>query len=303
VERVAIVGTAPSWQRTPWQDAGLHIVSLNDAYQINGFERADEWYDIHPIDHFHFVPDPTPQKKPQIYQHEIPVGHYVRPQSHLNWLATQTIPVWLHPDHATQHPASATWPSARAFPKAEIEAHFGRYFTSTPAWMLAHALLQGAREVHIYGIHLSTESEYIEQRPNFEYLMGCLLGRGKRTMTVVDGLRYYDSSDGRLVLPEASPVLASNFQYAFETSPRRHLEPLKWALHKATVKRERTIAALKSAPRWSPWVTVLQPDDAGQPMTRRVTRSTLQAELWEYDALVADCQEQLQRAQHEASHA
>src|SRR6185436_3543195 len=179
LDRIAIVGTAPSWRMTPWHDAGLHIASLNDAYQMDGFERVDEWYDMHPLDKFHLVPEPPPGQKPIIYAHQIPIGSYVRPSKHLDWLATQTIPIWLHPDHATQLPASATWPSARAFPRAALEEEFGRYFTSTPGWMLAHAISRGAREIHIYGIHLSTESEYMEQRPNFEYLIGRVLGRGK----------------------------------------------------------------------------------------------------------------------------
>lgn len=298
IERYCITGTAPSWRRTPWADTGLHIASMNDAYQMDGFERADEFYDLHPLDHFYLVPDAPAGQKPVIYAHQIPIGSYVRPAKHLDWLATQTIPVWLHPAHATQLPASANWPSARPFPKGAIEADFGRYFTSTPAWMLAHAIQRGAKEIHIYGIHLSTEQEYIEQRPNFEYLCGCVLGRGKRTVTVADGLRRYESADGLIVIPQASPILSSNFQYAFETSPRRQMEPLKWALHKAVVKRDRRVQALKTANPWVPFVTFEEPQDDGVVKRRRVLTSTVQQELYYYDALVADCQEQMARAAH-----
>ena len=114
IERIAIVGTAPSWRMMPWHDLGLYTASLNDAYQMDGFERADEWVDLHPMDHFFFVPEAPAGQKALVYSHQIPIGHYVRPVKHLDWLATQTIPVWLHPDHKTQHPASADWPSARA---------------------------------------------------------------------------------------------------------------------------------------------------------------------------------------------
>ena len=297
MERFCITGTAPSWRMTPWHDTGLTVASMNDAYQMDGFERADEFFDIHPLDHFYFVPEAGPGQRPVIYSHQIPHGHYVRPARHLDWLATQTIPVWLHPDHATQLPASKDWPSARAFPKAEIEAEFGTYFTSTPAWMMAHAILRGCKELHIYGIHLSTESEYIEQRPNFEYLAGRLLGRGRMKTTVHEGIRRYETPDALLVLPEAAPILRSNFQYAFEVSPRRVLEPKKWELHKAQVKRERRVAALKTANPWVPWVTFDEPQDDGTVKRRRMLTSTLQQELWYYDALVADCHEQIARAQ------
>lgn len=300
MKKLAIVGTAPSWHLTPWNDPDLAIWSLNDAYNINGFQRADEWYDFHPLNKLHFAPPIQDGQRQILYAHSIPAGHYVRPAKHLDWLATQTMPIWLHPDYATQLPAAATWPMARAFPKAEIEAHFGQYFTSSPAWMLAHAILRGYREIHIYGIHLSTESEYIEQRPGFEFLIGRVLGPGKLTTTTAGGLRRYATEDGVIVLPELSPVLAAKFQYAFQPSKRGALEPLKWELHKAQVKQQRTIEALKTANLLMPWTKVTEPipdDPDGLTSSRWVRTSSLQRELWHYDALVADCQDQLARAQ------
>jgi len=297
VERYCIVGTAPSWMQTPWSDTGLHIVSLNDAYGMDGFQRADEWVDLHPLDKFWIIPKGPNGERPVVYAHQVPKGHYVRPDGHLDWLATQTIPVWLHPDHATQLPASATWPSARTFPKAAIDAHFGRYFTSTPAWMLAHAMLRGAKEIQIYGIHLSTESEYIDQRPNFEYLMGMFLGAGKKTIREHDGKRYYEAPDRLLVMPKSTPILDAKFQYGFEPTPRRNLDPLRWELHKVNVKRERTIEALKKSSAYWPWTVMEQPDEQGVVQKRRVNTSTLRQELWHYDAVLADVQDQLARAQ------
>lgn len=301
MKKYAIVGTAPSWAKTPWADADLHIASLNDAYNIDGFQRADEWYDFHPLNKFFFAPTAVEGgPKPVIFAHTIPHGMYVRPAHHLDWLATTQMPVWLHPDYATQLPAAATWPSARPFPKAEIEAYFGRYFTSSPAWMLAHAIMRGFREIHIYGIHLSTESEYIEQRPGFEFLCGRVLGAAKMTTTIEDGMRRYETADGAIVIPEASPVLSAKFQYAFQPSPRGHLEPLKWELHKAQVKQTRIIDRLKTANLLMPWTTIEEPipdDPDGRNRVRWVRTSTLQAELCHYDALVADCHEQLARAQ------
>lgn len=240
-----------------------------------GFVRADAWVDMHPIDKFWTAPEGQ-----QVFAHEVPPGHYVRPATHLAWLAqqAQAIPVYLHPDYVTQHPEAATWPHARPFPKAEIEAVFGRYFTSSPAWMLALAMLQGATEVHIYGIHLSTEHEYIEQRPQFEFLIGRFLGDGPLTTEVTDGLRTYRANGKTLVLPVESPVLSSPFQYAFETRPRAVLEPLKWDLHRYNVKASREMAKLKAARWYTP--------------TRRI-----KDDLERYEALIADTQEQISRVQ------
>lgn len=272
-ERVAIVGTAQSWKRTPWTDTGLHVRSLNDAYRMKGFVRADSWYDFHPLDKFYY-PDTE-----AIYAHQVPPGHYVRPVGHLQWMADQVMPLWLHPEYVTQHPAAANWPHARAFPKADIEEYFGRYFTSSPGWMIAHALMEGVKELHIYGIHLATEHEYIEQRPNFEYLCGALLGRGKRTITTADGMRRYETSDGILVLPEAAPVLQSDFQYAFDARPRQALEPLRWEAHKYQVKRERAINQLRVAPWWQ-------------------LTGGIKKELLRVEAVSADIQDQIARQEH-----
>jgi hypothetical protein len=298
MRRVAIVGTAGSYREAPYQDPSVEIWGLNDGYMVKGgFPRADAWYDLHPTDHFFLAPDKLPDgTQPMVYAHDVPFGYYVRPTGHLDWLASQPFPVWLHPDHATQHPASAEWPTARAFPKAEIEAHFGRYFGSTPSWMLAHAIVQGVRDIEVYGIHLATESEYIDQRPNFEFLCGCLLGAGKRTMTVADGKRIYESAEGRLVLPVASPVLDAKFQYAFQPSPRRKADPIQWQMHKAQVKKQRRVAALMNRRLGLPWVTFDEPNAQGVPVRRRALASSLQQEIQYYDALLADYSDQLKIA-------
>ncbi len=55
-KRCAIVGTAESWKDTPWDDPSLEIWSLNDAYSLNGFQRADRWFELHPTDKFYFRP-------------------------------------------------------------------------------------------------------------------------------------------------------------------------------------------------------------------------------------------------------
>ena len=290
--KVAIVGTAQSWKRTPWNDQSFLILSLNDAYQLTsqGFQRADEWYDPHPLDHF-FHP-PAGQG---IYAHQVPPGYYVRPPDHLKWLGSQTIPVWLHPDYVTQHPEAAKWAHARAFPKDALVAEFGRYFTSTPQWMMAHALTRGYSDFSIYGIHLATEQEYVEQRPGFEFLIGRVLGKGKLSIVVKDGMRHYETPDGHVALPEESPVLQSNFQYAFDIRPSAYLEPLKWEVHKLQVKRDRTINALKTRPWWLPVARIDEPHADGTVTKRLASTSALQSELWHLDAALFDTQQELQR--------
>ena len=271
IARAAIIGTAQSYLLTPWTDAGLYICSLNDAYRLKGFVRADAWYDLHPLNRFMWHDGKTP-----IAPHQVPAGYYLRPAEYLDWLSKLVIPAFLHPDYAQQHEPAKTWPRAAAFPKAQIEASFGRYFTSSPAWMLAHLMAQGCRDVTIYGIHLATEHEYIDQRPQFEFLIGRMLGPQRMTITVADKMRHYQTADGHVALPEASPLLSSDFQYAFEIRPRSQTVVMEWDQHRYTVKRERAIRQLTQVPWWR--------------STRR-----LREDLWTYEAHRDDAHEQIAR--------
>lgn len=291
-KRAAIVGTADSWKMVPWDDPALVIASLNDAYRLDGFQRADLWFDLHPLDHFHFHAGDGP-----IFMHQLPPGTYLRPKDHLAWLGRQQIPIYLHPDYLTQHPAAADWAHAHPFPKAEVEAWWGTYFMSSPGWMLAWMIQRGCRDIAVYGIHLATEFEYVQQRPNFEALIGAVLGTGKRTITVADGMRHYETKDGHIALPEASPVFQGEFQYAFEVRPDALLEPAKWELHKLNVKHQRKIDALRRRPWYSPFAVEQVPTDGGATERRLVPASTLQKELVQLETLMADQKQVMERIQ------
>lgn len=267
MDRVAIVGTANSWRQTPWSDPSLRIVSLNDAYHLKGFQRADEWYDLHPPDKWHLIEQP-------IMAHQVPPGHYARPGGHVTWMRDQQIPIWLHPDYATLRP-DLVGPHLRAFPRAELQEAYGDYETSSPSWMVAHLYHRGFRHIEIYGIHLATEFEYMRQRPNLEYLLGRILGM-KVTKKVTGGMRYYEGTEAVVGLPESSPVLQSDFIYAFEPRPDAHVAPLQWDVHRYSVKRQRALKALIER-RWYQRATPLR------------------AELAWREAQLADAHEQLQR--------
>lgn len=190
-KRIAIIGTAPSWRATPWDDPTLEIWCLNDFHVLNA-PRATRWFDLHPLDKLYFR-DPAKRK---VFAGDVPAGFFVRPTGHLEWLRRQTIPVYV------QDAAALGSPNAVTFPKAEIEAKFGRHFASSPAWMIGLALLEGVTELHIYGIHLATEWEYLKQKPNMTFLLGLAAGMGVK-----------------VVLPKGCPLLAESHQYAYEEDP------------------------------------------------------------------------------------
>ena len=217
--RACVVGTAGSWVRTPWDETSLYIVGLNDGYSLMDarsgmrFQRADEWVDIHPITDMWF----RPKDKHEFKQHEIPVDKYVRPEGHLEWLQTQakTIPVWLQ-----DHPP-AEWAPTRAarFPIEEITAHYGSYWASGPAYMLAHLYHRGFRSFMITGIHLSTQKEYLQQRPQFESMLGRFLGVNVAEH-VDKGWRTYTGAECEVVLPVETPIYQHGWRYAYEHAPK-----------------------------------------------------------------------------------
>lgn len=224
-KRGAIIGTAPTWKNTPWADQGLDVLSLNDAYVL-GIPRATAWFDLHPIPEMVFRPK---GERRVAYQHA-PIGGYLRPEGHLNWLKSQLFPVYLHdcreadcaniPAGKRSHDPYPfpTWPNARPFPFQAIQQAMGSYFSSTPAWMLAWMLTEGYRDVYIGGIELSTEWEYIHQRPNLEFLIGMALAQGV-TFT----------------FPRKCKLLRGRHTYALEPKPDLGLE-----------RTERQIAVLKA---------------------------------------------------------
>jgi hypothetical protein len=200
VKRVAIVGTAESWRSAPFTDPSIEIWSLNDAYCL-GLPRVDRWFELHPIDKMVFR---KPSQK-QIRKEDVPEGWFIRPAGHIEWLKklAQTNPVYL------QAEPDASWPvNAKRFPIETVESKFGTYWASGPSYMVALAILEGFTEIHVYGIHLATEQEYREQRPNFEMLLGIARGLG---ITVV--------------MADRSPVLKHPWRYAYEDKPQAAESP------------------------------------------------------------------------------
>lgn len=230
MKRCAIIGTAPSWQKTPWDDPSLEIWSLNDAYLCKDHRgqtmpRADRWFELHPLNKFVY------RRKDQklIQAGSIPPGHYVRPDDHIDWLKKQaaTIPVYL------QNEPPAGWPAnAKRFPIEAVEARFGTYWASGPSYMVALAIMEGYEEIHVYGIHLSTDAEYREQRPQFEHILGIAKGLGIK-----------------VVMADESPVLKHGWKYGYEPKPQK-------PRHRAAAQHERfhnqRAALLKQLAAW-PW--------------------------------------------------
>lgn len=233
-KRVCILGTAPSWRQCPFDDPTLEIWALNDAWTM-GIPRVDRWFELHPLDHLHF----RPVGQRVVYAEDVPHGYYVRPQGHLEKLQemARTIPVYL------QSAPPQGWPvNAHQLDKAAIEAALAQklgdavpfqYWASGPSYEIALAILEGYTEIQVWGIHLETEAEYREQRPNFEHLLGIARGLGIK-----------------VVMAPSSPLLKHGWQYAYQPKPTPH--PAKALLRRVQHDKSKVLGALAGLKRWQP---------------------------------------------------
>lgn len=140
--KVALVGTAPSSRMlAPYADPSWTIWGCSPG-NMGILPRVDAWFEIHGNLLW-------PEHK-----------HYGEP--YINWLKQQTFPIYMQNQELV--------PNAMSLPYREIVKEFGPYFfTSSFAWMMAFAMMKGAKEVALYGIDMASRDEYILQRPGAYY--------------------------------------------------------------------------------------------------------------------------------------
>ncbi len=101
---------------------------------------------------------------------------------HVEWLkAVQGMPIFFIDTRGWEDV-----PCAVQIPKKEIEAlnpRLGKYHTSSVSWMVGMAILQGYKEIHVYGIDMASDAEYRFQRPACEAWLGFAEGLGIKTYT------------------------------------------------------------------------------------------------------------------------
>lgn len=136
--KIALIGTAPSSRMlAPYNDPSWTIWACSPG-NMGICPRVDAWFEIHGNLLW-------PENK-----------HYGEP--YINWLKQQTFPIYMQNQELV--------PNAIPLPKKELVKEFGPYFfTSSFAWMMAMAMLKGAKEIALYGIDMASRDEYILQRP------------------------------------------------------------------------------------------------------------------------------------------
>lgn len=174
-KKVALVGFASNTLHlVPWTDPEFEIWGMNQGH-INCVRRADRWFEMHSPE---FTAD-------------------LRDPGYIPWLKALTIPVYMI-DVREEFPTSCRYPIEDAI------KYCGRdYFTSSVAFMLALAALEGFEEIHLYGINLAIGDEYFYEKPCAEWWIGLLEGKG---ITVY--------------VPHASSLLKQYLRYGYYVDAR-----------------------------------------------------------------------------------
>lgn len=159
MNKLAIVGTHPDTRNlAPFDDASYEIWVFNEAPQMDWCRRWDVCFQLH---------------KPEVYT------------SLNNWVIKSHW-AWLQEDHPGKTIYMQDWdervPACSRYPLEEIietlpGAQF-RWITSSGSYALALALYQGYEEIEIYGIELSSNTEYSYQLENWQYWVGVAIGMG-----------------------------------------------------------------------------------------------------------------------------
>ncbi|HYM22024.1 MAG TPA: hypothetical protein VEU08_02410 [Vicinamibacterales bacterium] len=190
--RIALLGFARSYQDAPFTDESVCIAGMNELYKL--IPRWDVWFELHDTGYLgKTARAETPNE----------------PTRHLEWLKAQPAdkPIYMLKRWA-EIPASVP------YPLEAMIATFGRYFTSTVGYMLAWAITEIVQQrtdpkvpepgewIGLYGIDLASGTEYAQQRPNAEYLVGYARGLGIQ-----------------VEIPEHAAICHADGLYGFEPPP------------------------------------------------------------------------------------
>jgi hypothetical protein len=181
MNKVAIIGMGASRSEAPFDDDSWTFWGLNNLYRYSSKFDYSAWFEIHKFS----IDSGKILRKGCNEWRGLTIEQYLMDLQSLN------IPVYMQEE-------CQLISNAIAYPKHRVVNRFGRYFTSTHAWMLALAIRAGFGTIGLYGVDMN-DPEHIDKRPCFEYLLGIAKGSGVK-----------------VIVAESSPLLKCDKLYGFE---------------------------------------------------------------------------------------
>jgi len=163
---VAIVGmAATSCSLAPYDDEDVEIWGLNEAHAFSWMKRATRWFQIHS----------SKSWKRYIAKREV--------RGHFNWLKKNPWDIPIYMQYQTDIiPKSVSYPLhdvvGEVFPLFKRGEDTVKYFTSTFAYMMGVAIMEGFERVEIYGFEMADDVEYVKQKACAEFWIGYAMGKG-----------------------------------------------------------------------------------------------------------------------------
>lgn len=182
-ERVAIVGCASSKDMAPYGDDSWEFWGVNNLFLTMPKVKWSRWFEIH-----EFTRDPAGNwiRRGKNDFRGQPVNDYVK------GLLTLKCPIYMQ-RHWPEIPNSVP------YPLAEVKRRFGNYLTNTVSIEICLALMEGFKEIGIWGVDMAVGSEWQNQRPSCEYFIGLAEGMGVK-----------------VIIPDEADLLKTRFIYGFE---------------------------------------------------------------------------------------
>src|SRR6266849_8393058 len=152
--RVALVGTCPSSRMlAPYANGDWEIWACSPGNAFGLLPRVTRWFEIHG----------------DLGWHER--EQWRRPGEYLEWLNGQTFTVYAQNQEFIKR--------AKNYPLDEMIAKHSLYFfTSTFAYMMALAIAEGATEIGLYGMDMTSIEEYRDQRPAMQHFIVMCMAMG-----------------------------------------------------------------------------------------------------------------------------
>lgn len=175
--KVAIVGTGAGWQDAPYKCPDWQIWVLCGHYSVaTKFDRVYELHNAEAVKKgLESLPTDEAKKKFD----------------------------WMKENVSVCHPSlKTTYPDARVIDFEGLINEYGPYFTSSVSWMIAEAIDEGATDIGLWGITMSSQNEYSHQKPSASYLLGWARAKGIR-----------------IHLSKACELMSAPFIYGYEEAP------------------------------------------------------------------------------------
>ena len=166
MKKLAIVGTSYGKEKAPYKSKNTEIWVMAFAIILKDIKRFDKIFEIHRKDEY--IQDTAEL----IYKTNKPVYMQKKDDKVKNCLL---------------------------FPFDEIFEKYGTYFTSTWSLCLVFAIMQGFKDITLYGINFESDRERTIERACIEYWIGYFRGQGYK-----------------INLYSKCPLLKSNYVYGID---------------------------------------------------------------------------------------